>query len=94
MRILKRSIWPPVLASLSLAALAAAGAVTVDRAIATPPAPATVIPVVQEHKHEEDPGFDCRFDGNKQCAVLLDGVWNVISYDEAGQPVHVQPRGL
>lgn len=114
MRILKR--LPAALAALSLAALLAAGVVTVDHAAATP-TPVTQVQqqvhedepgwdcetmgnktcgtaATQDHVEEDDPAFDCRLHGNKTCGVFFQGQWQLISYDAAGNPVNVEPRGF
>lgn len=45
-------------------------------------------PVIQE----DDPRWDCRFDGNEQCGVNIEGVWYVIQFRD-GSPEWVGYRG-
>lgn len=50
--------------------------------------PATVTP---DTCQEDDPCWDCRFDGNEQCGVLIEGVWYVIHFRD-GSPEGVTYR--
>lgn len=54
----------------------------------------TATPAAEDRIEEDEPGFDCRFHGNKKCGVFFEGQWQLISYDAAGNPVSVQPRGF
>lgn len=56
------------------------------------PAPLPLVvedaPVIQE----DDPNWDCRFDGNEMCGVEIHGVWYVIQFRD-GSPESVGYRG-
>lgn len=105
MRILKR--LPIALSVLALGAFIGAGVVTVDNATSTPETSATAsataaqeaagtaTPAMAEREpYEDEPGFDCRIHGNKECGVFYEGIWQVISYDAAGNPISLRPRGF
>ena len=41
---------------------------------------------------EDDPRWDCRFDGNQTCGVEIEGVWYLVQFED-GSPVSVGYRG-
>ena len=97
MRNLKR--FRHSLTVLALTAIVSTGAIAAAHAsgsaTASTPAPATQVQPedhIELSPQEDEPGWDCRFDGNKQCGVFFEGIWQVISYDAEGNPVSVRPR--
>lgn len=44
-----------------------------------------------EEPQEDDPSFDCRFHGNEQCGVEIQGTWYVIQFED-GSPESVSLR--
>jgi hypothetical protein len=71
-----------------VAAVAAALTLTgagVAHADARPLAPKPII-------SEDDPRWDCRTMGNRQCGVRVEGTWYVIAFDRSGKPVSVRTR--
>lgn len=49
-------------------------------------------PVVEEVIYEDDPRFDCRTMGNRQCGTQIEGTWYVVTFDAGGAPLSVRVR--
>jgi hypothetical protein len=47
--------------------------------------------VNEEDVQEDDPNWDCRFNGNQMCGVEIMGVWYVIQFED-GSPLSVTLR--
>lgn len=41
--------------------------------------------------HEDESGWDCRWDGNTVCGVEIEGMWYLIDFED-GSPVSVRVR--
>ena len=42
--------------------------------------------------NEDDPRWDCRTMGNRQCGVKIEGAWYVVTFDAKGKPKSVRVR--